>query len=770
MGKTHRNQKAAKGPAPQLRSRNTRSSKGRLLSDTSSSTTQLNSQLSLLGLYAAHTVGDGNCLFRALSDQLYGSPSKHQELRQQICDHIELHKARYEPFVEDDRGLDDHLRAMRENATYGGHMELSAFANMTKRNVKVIQPGLVYVIECEGGGSTSRSEGATSLLATTVAETDDASSSSSPRRSRRMSVKSPGGPEPSKNKTTTDDSKEEVKVKLGKGYFVYEEVTSDEEDARDSRAVEAMINVGGTSPDSNMEVSKPTVYVAYHDWEHFSSIRNLRGPHTGLPNVLEAPPPDALFQAGPEPGLSSKDREKERKKEWQRKEKERKERERERREKERKEKERASVTGLKVKLKVPPSLTSSSPSANASTTSLVLSGYTTPATLPPSSDTASESQFSQSSVQDPSQIPLPSSRSSSPFIHNTGSLHSPGIFSSSVPTQPSSLASEILVENQWSSAAPSNASTSSRLSSSPNPREHPRHPHAHVIPQTPRSHYRSPKRTYDESSASGGEDVGTDEERRRRRRVGSVGYSRSSWDDEKAKAKDADMLVNLGGEGNMEVDLHIDVEYVGDNDSAFGGLAGGTETPALSAPGSSTGSSSSSSPSSSASVSEVSASRCASVAPGADVLDDDKWDDDDEGDVTVVMDGASLSNSISSEHTVVEGIDTHIPTGGFVIPEGLGNNVKQKHMHTGNTGADKPLTRRQRKALGLPKLRKGQSVPTTGLSAGRIVIPGGKWRGRSSVDSGTAAVGVQQDGITEEEWRRNGTGRLDVRGFRELKI
>ena len=31
-------------------------------------------------------------------------------------------------------------------------MELSAFAHMSHRNVKVIQPGLVYVIEWDGGG------------------------------------------------------------------------------------------------------------------------------------------------------------------------------------------------------------------------------------------------------------------------------------------------------------------------------------------------------------------------------------------------------------------------------------------------------------------------------------------------------------------------------------------------------------------------------------------------------------------------------------------
>jgi OTU domain-containing protein 3 len=42
-------------------------------------------------------------------------------------------------------------------ATYGGHLELSAFAHLFQRNVKVIQPGLVYVIEWDAGGSGSGS-------------------------------------------------------------------------------------------------------------------------------------------------------------------------------------------------------------------------------------------------------------------------------------------------------------------------------------------------------------------------------------------------------------------------------------------------------------------------------------------------------------------------------------------------------------------------------------------------------------------------------------
>jgi hypothetical protein len=95
------------------------------------------------------------------------------------------------------------------------------------------------------------------------------------------------------------------------------------------------------------------------------------------------------------------------------------------------------------------------------------------------------------------------------------------------------------------------------------------------------------------------------------------------------------------------------------------------------------------------------------------------------------------------------------------IPDGLEQN--HPHMHPGHQTGDKPLTRRQRKALGLPKLRKA------GLSAGKIVIPGGKWKGSGDGAEPTTAV-LAADNLASEEWRRNGTGRVDVRGFRELKI
>lgn len=78
--------------------------------------------------------------------------------------------------------------------------------------------------------------------------------------------------------------------------------------------------------------------------------------------------------------------------------------------------------------------------------------------------------------------------------------------------------------------------------------------------------------------------------------------------------------------------------------------------------------------------------------------------------------------------------------------------------------ADRPLTRRQRKALGLPKPR--------GPTAGKIIIPGGKHPKRQ----GKGWVVVSEDErdassqTEDKEWVKNGTGRMDVRGFKELRI
>ncbi|KAH8101214.1 hypothetical protein BXZ70DRAFT_999998 [Cristinia sonorae] len=488
-------------PAPQARA--TRS-KGRPLADPGENTQQLNEQLRALGLYAAPTLGDGNCLFRALSDQLYGTDSYHASLRQAICNWIQSHGDRYAPFVDDERGLDVHLECMRQQATYGGHLELSAFAHMTRRNVKVIQPGLVYVIEWNAGGdpATDQPPETTSQLSSTL-------------------------PTPDNDTTLSCRDKRRAKRDGKRGH---------------EKSLPEL-------PEHSEAGSDHPIYVAYHDWEHFSSIRNLRGPHAGLPNVRETPIPDDDVATPPSPA-------------------------------------RKPVSKAKAKSVKP---VSKSSYVKKAPTVADLAAPSPPLPLTPS------------------QVPLPSSRSPSPDTFSQ---------------PPQSSHSSIL------------ASTS-----------------GHIMRT-----YRSPKRMFDESSASSEESQGIAKRAKPASQLSQLSHS--------------DSLPVIAPTSTPHVDIDVDID---DPDM---------DTPSLSA----------ASPASPASSS-------------------------------------SLSSVPSPEPSPPPEVRPPSPQ----------------------------LTRRQRKQLGLPKPRSAV-VGSAKASAGKIVIPGGKFKAKHKNEK------------DDEEWVRNGTGRVDVRGFRELKI
>lgn len=84
---------------------------------------------------------DGNCLFRSLHDQLKGvvTLADHGDLRGQLVDHIAANAAFYSMFVEDDEEIDAYIRRMREEGSWGGHIELHACVMKFGVNVSVFQ-------------------------------------------------------------------------------------------------------------------------------------------------------------------------------------------------------------------------------------------------------------------------------------------------------------------------------------------------------------------------------------------------------------------------------------------------------------------------------------------------------------------------------------------------------------------------------------------------------------------------------------------------------
>ncbi|KAJ1449439.1 hypothetical protein M885DRAFT_572743, partial [Pelagophyceae sp. CCMP2097] len=91
------------------------------------------------GLRVLVVDADGNCLFRALSDQLQGDEGGHARVRRDVLDHEEAEEALFRHFVEDDEDWEDYLGRLRRSQEWGGHQELVAASQVFKVHIVVHQ-------------------------------------------------------------------------------------------------------------------------------------------------------------------------------------------------------------------------------------------------------------------------------------------------------------------------------------------------------------------------------------------------------------------------------------------------------------------------------------------------------------------------------------------------------------------------------------------------------------------------------------------------------
>ena len=101
--------------------------------------TSLANQLSKLDLYLHDIPGDGNCLFRALGDQLEGHQKNHFKHRCDVVDYMVKHKDNFEPFVEDDIPFSRYIAWLKKRGTHAGNDAIVAFAKLHHLNVAVHQ-------------------------------------------------------------------------------------------------------------------------------------------------------------------------------------------------------------------------------------------------------------------------------------------------------------------------------------------------------------------------------------------------------------------------------------------------------------------------------------------------------------------------------------------------------------------------------------------------------------------------------------------------------
>ncbi|TKY86051.1 hypothetical protein EX895_004876 [Sporisorium graminicola] len=284
-GPSRRTTRAASTLKNERITRSSRSKHSYALDDPEQVERDLNAQLKRMGLYAANTTGDGNCLFRALSDQLYGHPSRHAQLRQETCDHLAARPEKFAGFV-DDKPFDQYIRLMRENGTYGGHLELHAFAQMMQKQIKIVQPGLVYVVE--GVDDTPearrrREEKEQERLRTQNSIQAGTESAPLTERQRRRQKREDG----KRDKTASTEDASTSAASSSRPAASKESAESSQASTSSTPAPSQEDATAASDTSPQLAEAYGPLYIAYHNWEHYSSIRNLDGPHSGLPRIKE---------------------------------------------------------------------------------------------------------------------------------------------------------------------------------------------------------------------------------------------------------------------------------------------------------------------------------------------------------------------------------------------------------------------------------------------------------------------------------------------------
>ncbi|KAG0453140.1 hypothetical protein HPP92_025494 [Vanilla planifolia] len=84
-------------------------------------------RLQLYELVELKVQGDGNCQFRALSDQFYRTPEHHEFVRQQVISQLKSYPEIYEGYVP--MAYNDYLKKLAKNGEWGDHVTLQAAAD-----------------------------------------------------------------------------------------------------------------------------------------------------------------------------------------------------------------------------------------------------------------------------------------------------------------------------------------------------------------------------------------------------------------------------------------------------------------------------------------------------------------------------------------------------------------------------------------------------------------------------------------------------------------
>mmetsp|Transcript_32714 Transcript_32714/g.40175 ORF Transcript_32714/g.40175 Transcript_32714/m.40175 type:complete len:517 (-) Transcript_32714:839-2389(-) len=96
-------------------------------------------KLSQLGYSVKTMEGDGNCLFRTVSHQVYGTPDYHVMVRKYCLDYMEVEKDYFQPFVvgETEEDFKSYLAYKRQDGVWGDDIEIQAMCELYDRPAQI---------------------------------------------------------------------------------------------------------------------------------------------------------------------------------------------------------------------------------------------------------------------------------------------------------------------------------------------------------------------------------------------------------------------------------------------------------------------------------------------------------------------------------------------------------------------------------------------------------------------------------------------------------
>ena len=104
--------------------------------------------LESLGYFIREVEGDGNCLFRSVSEQMEGNENNYNEYREKCVEYMKENKDSFSPFIEDDEPFDKYVERMSEDKEWGGNLEIYALSKLLEANFYIyIYEHPMYIVK-----------------------------------------------------------------------------------------------------------------------------------------------------------------------------------------------------------------------------------------------------------------------------------------------------------------------------------------------------------------------------------------------------------------------------------------------------------------------------------------------------------------------------------------------------------------------------------------------------------------------------------------------